>query len=219
MKKQSLAFLFLLLSPILAKAVPPPSISSLSPSSSTLDSPGFTLTVNGSDFFNGGENVAVIYWNGSGLDTTYVNGNQLTAIVPSSDLLTVGTATVQAIREDGQESNTVDFYVGPQAFNPDSQANAFEIRDKQNNLLATYSNTENNFSINVSSFTLNNSILGQSITFFGALTGAQLEQASCPNFNSGISGCFAFNLSDFDLYTATGSGIGQWRNEYTRNGP
>jgi len=50
----------------------------------------FTLTVNGTNFVSG----SVVQWNGSVLATSFVKSTQLTATVPSSDIATVGTASV-----------------------------------------------------------------------------------------------------------------------------
>ena len=73
------------LSPVLlvtgdAAAAPPLYISSLSPNSTTAGSPGFTLTVTGSGYFN----TSVVQWSGVPLTTTYVSANQLTAAVPGN---------------------------------------------------------------------------------------------------------------------------------------
>jgi hypothetical protein len=69
---------------------PTPSIGSLSPISRTAGSSGFTLTVNGSNFVNG----STVRWNNSSRTTTFVTSTQLTASIPSSDIVTAGTSTV-----------------------------------------------------------------------------------------------------------------------------
>ncbi len=66
---------------------PTPSTSGLSPSSVTAGSPGFTLTVTGSNFAPD----SVVRWNGVDLTTTFVNDTQLTASIPASDLTAAGT--------------------------------------------------------------------------------------------------------------------------------
>jgi hypothetical protein len=48
------------------------------------------LTVNGASFVNG----SVVRWNGVDRTTTFVNGGQLTATIPATDIATAGTATV-----------------------------------------------------------------------------------------------------------------------------
>jgi hypothetical protein len=84
-----------------------PTISSLSPPAATAEGSGFTLTVNGSDFLSG----AAVQWNGSALVTTYVNGNQLTAAVLSSDIAAPDSANVTVVNPGGSVSNTVTFMV------------------------------------------------------------------------------------------------------------
>jgi hypothetical protein len=65
-------------------------LSSLSPNSAIAGGPAFTLTVNGSNF----ENTATVQWNNANLVTTFVNATQLTAVVPATDIASVGTASV-----------------------------------------------------------------------------------------------------------------------------
>jgi IPT/TIG domain len=74
---------------------PLPAIASLNPTGVVLGSNGFTLTVNGSNFVSG----ATVYWNGTSRVTTYVNSNELTAVILASDLAlpsaTAASVTVQ----------------------------------------------------------------------------------------------------------------------------
>ena len=88
---------------------PVPSISSLSPTSGTAGSSGFTLTVNGSNFVNG----ASVNWNGSSRTTTFVSSTQLTASILASDITTAGTATVTVTNPTpgGGTSNAQTFTV------------------------------------------------------------------------------------------------------------
>jgi predicted heme/steroid binding protein len=67
-----------------------PTITSLSPTSSTAGGAGFTLTVNGTNF----DSSAKINWNGSALATTYVSATQLTAAVPANLIASAGTASI-----------------------------------------------------------------------------------------------------------------------------
>ena len=69
---------------------PIPSISSLTPSSTTAGGAEFTLTVNGSNFSSS----SVVRWNGTARTTTYVSGSQVTTTIPAADIATAGTATV-----------------------------------------------------------------------------------------------------------------------------
>jgi hypothetical protein len=67
-----------------------PVISQLVPNSAKAGEPGFTLTVNGSNF-----NLdAFISWNGSKQGTTYLTGSQLTTTIPMSDVAAAGTVSV-----------------------------------------------------------------------------------------------------------------------------
>jgi uncharacterized repeat protein (TIGR03803 family) len=78
---------------ILGPTVTFPIIVSLSPSSVTAGGTVPSLTVNGANFAGN----AVVLWNGAALKTTYVSGNQLTAIVPGTDLLSAGTGLVTVL--------------------------------------------------------------------------------------------------------------------------
>lgn len=86
---------------------PPPTITSLSPSSVYVNSPGFTLTVNGSGFVSG----AVVYWDNTALTTSYISSTQLTAQVPASDLTSTNSDWVYVANPSGGSSGTVNFYV------------------------------------------------------------------------------------------------------------
>ena len=69
---------------------PAPVLITLSPSSTIVGSPAFTLTATGSNFVAS----SVIQWNGSAITTTFVNSTTLTALIPASDLSSVGTSTL-----------------------------------------------------------------------------------------------------------------------------
>jgi len=84
-----------------------PFISSLSPKDARVGSPGFTLTVNGPNFATN----AVIYWNGIAKTTTFVNSTQLTAIIESTELSSIGTIPVQIGTPGGELSNSTDFII------------------------------------------------------------------------------------------------------------
>lgn len=81
----------------------------LVPTSAAPGSQGFVLTVKGAEFVSG----AVINWNGSSLPTTFVNHDQLTAQVPSSDISTIGTASITVTNPSpgGGTSNSVPFTI------------------------------------------------------------------------------------------------------------
>jgi hypothetical protein len=67
-----------------------PSVSSISPSSTTAGGGSFTLTVNGSHF----QTTSLVYVNGTSMPTTYASGQQLTATIPASDIVQPGTLQV-----------------------------------------------------------------------------------------------------------------------------
>ncbi len=75
----------------------------------------FTLTVNGTGFVSN----SAVNWNGSALSTQFVNGSQLTAIVPATDIATASTAwiTVVSPAPGGGTSNTAFFTVTADAGN------------------------------------------------------------------------------------------------------
>src|SRR5262249_53191264 len=80
------------------------------PSSATAGSSGFTLIVTGVNFVNG----ANVRWNGSLRMTTFVSNSQLLAIIPASDIASVGTATVTAVNPapGGGISGGLTFTIG-----------------------------------------------------------------------------------------------------------
>ena len=69
---------------------PVPTLSSLTPSSATLGSGGFTLTVNGGSFVSG----AQVFWNGLSRTTAFVSANQLTATILAGDIASGTSAAV-----------------------------------------------------------------------------------------------------------------------------
>jgi hypothetical protein len=84
-------FLLLLATTALAQANPVPFVNQpLVPTSAAPGGAGFTLTVNGGGFVTN----SVVTWNGRALATHFVNGTQLTAAVPASEIAAAGTASV-----------------------------------------------------------------------------------------------------------------------------
>lgn len=72
---------------------PVPVMGSLSPASSTAGGAAFSLTVNGSNFINPSE----VRWNNLPRTTTYISSLQLTAAIPSTDIVTAGSAAVTVV--------------------------------------------------------------------------------------------------------------------------
>jgi len=89
------------------------SITSLSPSGATAYAPGFTLTVNGSNFTPN----SVVEWQGATLTTTYGSPTVLTAAVPSADLASAGAVPVTVAASAGSQviSSPQSFVVQPLA--------------------------------------------------------------------------------------------------------
>src|SRR5436305_8468582 len=87
---------------------PPPTITSLSPSSATAGGAGFTLTVNGTNLVSG----ATVQWGATALTTTYVSGVQVTATVPASLIASAGTANV-TVTTAGGTSSPATFTINP----------------------------------------------------------------------------------------------------------
>jgi hypothetical protein len=84
-----------------------PVISSLSPESATGGGAGFTLTANGVNFENG----ATVRWNGVARTTTFVSNTQLTATIPSSDLVSAGTVSVTVYNPVALTTSTAQSFV------------------------------------------------------------------------------------------------------------
>lgn len=103
---------------------PVPTLTGTSPLATAAGSQALTLTVTGRDFTG----QSVVYWNGTALPTTVVNGTQLSAQVPSSNLATVGQVAV-TVSSGGSAlpaSNSMPFSVAaaPPAGNTISVYNA-----------------------------------------------------------------------------------------------
>ncbi len=69
---------------------PLPVLTSISPNTATAGSGSFTMLANGSNFVT----TSVIKWNGVALTTTFISATQVSAMVPATNIATVGTASV-----------------------------------------------------------------------------------------------------------------------------
>jgi hypothetical protein len=86
-----------------------PTITSLLPSSATAGGPGFTLTVNGTNFVSG----SVVKFNGLVKTTTFVSAGQLKAAISQQDITAAGSFPVTVfISSSNQTSNAATFTVG-----------------------------------------------------------------------------------------------------------
>jgi hypothetical protein len=92
-----------------------PTIVFLSPNSALAGGPGFTLSVIGSSFTSN----SVVRWNGSDRPTTFVDGTELRAQIPATDIAAVGSAqvTVNSPSPGGGLSNPSTFTI-TQSANP-----------------------------------------------------------------------------------------------------
>jgi len=89
---------------------PVPTITSLSPASTTAGGTDFSLTVNGTGFVNG----SVVIWNRSTRTTTYVSATQLTAAITAANIGIAGTVQVMVLNPtegSGTWSTPVSFLV------------------------------------------------------------------------------------------------------------
>jgi sugar lactone lactonase YvrE len=86
-----------------------PTVTSVTPTTASVGGAGLTLGLNGTNFVPG----VTANFNGTPLATTFVSSTQITAILPSADLLSVGTFSVTATNPDvqGATSNAVNFTV------------------------------------------------------------------------------------------------------------
>lgn len=92
---------------------PVPQLSALIPSSVPQGSSGVQLTVNGQGFVES----SLVMWNGLALPTTYVANSVLTALVPTTDLASSGSAsiTVNNPAPGGGTSSAFVFTIAPLA--------------------------------------------------------------------------------------------------------
>ena len=87
---------------------PPPTVTSLSPTSANAGGVAFTLTVNGTGFVS----TSVVKFNGGAKTTTFVSTTQLTATITAADIATAGTATVTVTNPGpGGTSNAASFTI------------------------------------------------------------------------------------------------------------
>lgn len=104
---------------------PAPGITSLSPTSALAGGASFTLTVNGTNFFDS----SVVRWNGSSRTTNYVSSTQLTAVISASDIASNGTANVTVFTPSPGGGNTSELSFNillpnpPAAFNKSAPTN------------------------------------------------------------------------------------------------
>ncbi|MFN7930993.1 MAG: hypothetical protein U0Y68_24315, partial [Blastocatellia bacterium] len=88
---------------------PVPTLTSLSQTSATAGSAGFTLTLTGSKFVK----TSKVRWNGQDRATTYIGGSDLSAVILASDLANGGTASVTVFNPTpgGGTTNAITFTI------------------------------------------------------------------------------------------------------------
>jgi uncharacterized repeat protein (TIGR01451 family) len=86
-----------------------PTITSLSPVSVTVGSPGFTLTVNGANLVNG----SIVQWNGLPRATTFVNSTQVKAVILDADVAASGVVSITVVNPapGGGTSESLSFTI------------------------------------------------------------------------------------------------------------
>ena len=120
-----LGALAIFLLPIISCSCPStPSVSSLSPGSTTAGGAGFVLTINGGNF----NSSSVAVWNGTSLITSFVSGHQLTAAIPATDIAEPDTAVV--------------YVYNPASANETTAVGSATATDNQNQCGAAGSNSE-----------------------------------------------------------------------------
>ena len=89
--------------------LPSPSLTTLNPTSVTAGSAGFTLMVAGTKFALG----AQLLWNGTPLNTTFVNQTLVSSAVPASLISGVGTSTITVLNQGSAPSNALTLVIQP----------------------------------------------------------------------------------------------------------
>ncbi len=87
----------------------PPSVTSLTPASTTATGPDFKLCVIGTGFSPG----ATVQWNTTALVTTFVSASKVCAPVLASQIATVSTLLIGVLNSDGNSSFRIQFPVTP----------------------------------------------------------------------------------------------------------
>ncbi len=92
-----------------ALTVQAPTLSGLSPASVTAGSPGFTLTLTGTNFASN----SVVRWNGADRVSTVVSATQMTAQISAGDVSASGTASVTVVTPGVGVSNPLSLVINP----------------------------------------------------------------------------------------------------------
>jgi uncharacterized protein YjdB len=91
---------------------PVPTVTSLTPSTGSVGSAGFTLVVRGTGYVGN----STVQWNGTARTTTFISATELRAAIPSSALASTGTAQVRVVTPapGGGTSNALPYTITSQ---------------------------------------------------------------------------------------------------------
>lgn len=173
-------------------------ITSLNPTSAPVGGGQFTLTVTGSSFVNG---QSFVYWAGTLLSTTYLSSTQLTAVVPSYLLATLGPALITVQTAGVGATNQVAFFV--------SGAGAVTV--SPSSLSFTYALGGNFPSVQTLSVTSTAAISGFTVSATGTSTNNVTWLSASPS-SSAIPGTVSVNV------VPTGLAIGTYTGSVTITG-
>ncbi|HJX83746.1 MAG TPA: hypothetical protein VJ723_05330, partial [Candidatus Angelobacter sp.] len=162
-----------------------PTLANLSPIVTPQNSAGFNLTVNGTNFVPG----SVVNWNGSPRVTTFVSTTQIKAAILSTDLTTVGTASVTVFNPTpgGGTSSAITFAIDT----PAGTAGAVTASTGTSTLTVTHGQTT----------TL-------TVTFTGETMGATIT-AACFNLPTGTTCTLSGNT--VTITTSAGTPVGSYQ--------
>jgi sugar lactone lactonase YvrE len=188
---------------------PVPSVTSLSPASTTAGGAAFTLTVNGTGFTS----ASVVRWNGTDRATTFSSSIQLLAAIPATDITTEGTVqvTVWNPAPGGGTSNAVSFSItaitpaaivkvsgdGQSGVVGTALANPLVVQVNGAagsgipGVVVTFAVTSGSATLSVQTAVTNNAGQAQVTVTLGALTGAVTVNASV----SGVSAPAVFSAA------------------------
>ena len=102
---------------------PVPTITAIAPDNAAPDGPGFTLTVNGSNFVK----ASIIEWNRNARPTQFISSSTLTADIPSDDIVASGNSSI-TVTNPGGTSNSMSFVVPCVLAEPEPASNQTRVR-------------------------------------------------------------------------------------------
>jgi hypothetical protein len=158
-----------------------PTTTSISPSFASVGDPGFTLTVNGTNFSS---TLSTVTWNGANRTTTYVSSTQLTAAIPGSDLSASGVAAVGVTTTGAAAaSNTQSFTINA------TSGGTLTLTTP----LTGFGNVCINTTTGANSFILDGNALDGSAINLAALTGFTYSETLAGTYTSTLSFTYTGN--------------------------